>query len=383
MNKKIKLSTIEIIVLLLSFIQLSIIPDKIFLFYRYIVIIIFAFRYHKEIIENRMISLLWLLYTVILSYSTWMNTQSVTWVMSAFMLGMQYIILFCTFYGFVNKRNSEELIQILIMFFLVMLIANDALLPIKSYNFSNPDEQYLLGNKFLVSYYHCLFGALIYTKYKKTLKKNIAILFLCYAVLIASIVHCTTGIIVAITIISMVYLPGLVKKLTECPIAFIALLIAENILIWGSTALFTNPFIVNIVTNVFHKSTDMTGRAKLYAVTIDLVEKKPLWGYGHLTDVYRNMFGYGNAQNGLFHIVTQAGIIGAIVYFGAIFVGLRKGDDSHDTYGLIMYVYAMLVGSAVEINLSSQFIIAIALIYAINSGKVKKKKKTIRKVVIR
>lgn len=384
MDTKIRLSTIDIVVLMLTVIQFPIIPDKFFLLYRYSIIVILIFRYHKELIRNKLIVNVWLLYTIILSYSTWINTKSTTWVLSAFMLGMQYIVLFCTFSGFTRKRNADDLIRILIVFFSVLIVFNDILLVVGSYDFSNSDESYWVGNKFLVSYYHCLFGCLVYTKCKDTFKKNIATFILVYAALIAAVVQCTTGIVVAGSIIVMLYLPGLVKKLTEYPIVFIAALAVENILIWGSAALFMNPHVVNLMVNVFQKSADMTGRARLYAVTMHLVEKQPLWGYGHNTDIYRQMFGYGNAQNGLFHIITQAGIIGTIVYFCAVFIGLMKKDNTYSVYGLIMYSYAMLIGSMVEINLSTQFIIGIAIVYAINTNiEEKNKHKYLKSVVVR
>ena len=118
--------------------------------------------------------------------------------------------------------------------------------------------------------------------------------------------------------------------------------------------------------NILHKSANMT--EKLYAVTMELVKNNPLWGYGHNTDIYRELIGYGNAQNGLFHIITQAGIVGAIVYFGAVYIGIKKGkqDNTLKNYGLYMFIYGMLVGAAVEINLSTVFILGVAIIYSLN-----------------
>lgn len=149
---------------------------------------------------------------------------------------------------------------------------------------------------------------------------------------------------------------------------FIGSLLFENFLIWGPFHIFTNPLLVSFMVNVLHKSPNLTGRTQLYDATMGFVIKSPVYGYGHNTDIYRNTLGYGNAQNGLFHIITQAGILGAVIYFTMVYVSLdRKKTDK--IYGLIMYIYAMLIGSAVEINLSTQFIVAIAIIYTITQSK--------------
>lgn len=380
MNTRIEISTVDIVALMLSLVQFSIIPSKLFLLYRYSIIIILLFRYIEEIFKNKLIVSIWIAYTIILSYSTAINTGSLTWVISAFMLCMQYIVLFCVFTNFVRRRGVHDLIYTLARFFLVVLLFNDVLLVIIPYNFNNPDESYLVGNKFLVSYYHCLLGCLVYIKYKNSAKKNIALFTLAYATLIAYIVHCTTGFIITISIIVMSYLPNLIKKILGNPIIFLGALAVENILIWSSISIFTNPYMVNIMVNIFHKSANMTGREKLYAVTLDLVEKSPLWGYGHNTDIYRLMFGYGNAQNGLFHIIMQAGIIGAILYFSSVLVSLQESRYSKMTYGLIMYLYAMMIGAAIEVSLSTQFILGVAIIYAINQKSNEKVKKYIIKV---
>ena len=230
------------------------------------------------------------------------------------------------------------------------------------YDFWDPDESYLLGNKFLVSYYHCFLACLIYMKNKQ---KNLMSLFsFIYTGFIASVVHCATGIIMAIMLIIMSYLPKWLKGIIEKPNSFIVALFIGNILIWSPIAIFTNPVVVYLIKDIFHKSPNMTGRYQLYNITLKLVSQSPLWGYGHNTDIYRNTIGYGNAQNGLFHIITQAGIAGAICYFLAINIAFHNYNKDHYNYGMHMYVFAMLVGSAIEINLSIQFLLGVAVIYA-------------------
>ena len=117
-----KISTIEIILLMFSLVQVSIVPDDFFLIYRYGVITFLLLKYFPELNKNKIIVGLLFLYTIILSLSTWDNTHSITWMISACMLGMQYITFFCTFSQFVRKRTAKELISIIILFLLILLL---------------------------------------------------------------------------------------------------------------------------------------------------------------------------------------------------------------------------------------------------------------------
>ena len=367
MSKSIKISDIDVLAVMLSVIHFSIIPDKMYLLYRYCIIIIELTKYHQELHRNRKVVLLFGLYTVVLACSTIINTHSFTWAVSAIMLGMQYITMFCVFSKYARKYGCNGFTKILINVFVIVLLFNDLLMLVIPYDFTNADETYWIGNKFLVSYYHCLYACLLYVK-NGSKKICCTAIMTIYAAVVAAIVHCTTGIIIATVIMVMLLMPMWLRSILQKPWIFIAALLVEKTLIWGSVAIFQNPIVIDVMVNILHKSANMTGREKLYAVTMELVKNNPLWGYGHNTDIYRELIGYGNAQNGLFHIITQAGIVGAIVYFGAVYIGIKKGkqDNTLKNYGLYMFIYGMLVGAAVEINLSTVFILGVAIIYSLN-----------------
>ena len=145
---------------------------------------------------------------------------------------------------------------------------------------------------------------------------------------------------------------------------FLAVSVAVlNILIWGSTNLFQTSMFQNFMTGVLHKSADMTGRERLYSATFDFVAMKPVFGWGYLTDIYRVTFGYGNAQNGLFHLITQCGILGTAMYFFGLLASLKgKPSQNKKLFGIYAFLFSMVLGSSVEINLSFQFAFGIALI---------------------
>lgn len=366
MKLTVKISSINVALIILTLVPLSIIPHTVEVLAKYIIIACILLRYlsFDNIRNNKLIVTLIVAYSFVLTYSTYINTVNPRWTLSAFMIVMQYLAMFMLFYEVVQKRGREDLTKNVLIVLGILILLNDLLMPIVQFHTENPDELYFLGNKFSVSYLHCLFGTTAYVCQRGNLREKTFLIWFAYSFFISMTAKCTTGMIMAMTIMLLICFPNIMQRIVNVPLAFPAALCIENILIWGSSNIFKQPWLVKIMTEVFHKSANMTGRERLYDITLVSVAKKPLLGYGYLTDLYRDLFGYGNAQNGLFHIVTQAGIIGAVIYFFMVTYALINRKKDNYAYGLYMFVYAMLIGSAVEINLSSIFLIAVAMINA-------------------
>lgn len=166
-----------------------------------------------------------------------------------------------------------------------------------------------------------------------------------------------------VAMLALTFVPAKTRFVIANPLFLAASVVVLNILIWGQANLFQMPEFQNFVVNVLHKNPNMTGREQLYAVTFDLVAMKPIFGWGYLTDIYRITFGYGNAQNGLFHLITQCGILGTTVYFAGLFTSLLgKPVQNKNLFGIYAFLLCMVLGSSVEINLSFQFAFGIALV---------------------
>lgn len=354
---------IDILLMMLTVITFDFIPHRINVPIKYAILAYLFLKYIWYLSERKPLFTLLGAYTLILSVSSLQNTASLTWSISAFMTGLQLIVLFLVSSAVCQQIGSMAYVDCLIQLFVVLLLLNDALFLFIPYDFSNPDESYLLGNKFLVSYYHCFFSCLVYVKTSGKKHHWLTALLFVFSAVVALKVSCSTGVIMAAVLLAMMVVPKKLRKFLQNPQMLLGVVAVENALIWGAANIFSHPLVKSIVVNVFHKSPNMSGRSKLYAVTLDLVKDKPLLGYGHNTDIYRALFGYGNAQNGLFHIIIQAGILGAAVYFCAVFFGLRK-KNTHDTpYGIYMYLFAMVVASAIEISLSLLFMLGVAILY--------------------
>lgn len=328
-------------------------------------------------------------FTVVLAVSTGINTEKPTWVLSSIMFCAQIASVVALFVSLVQVHGSRWVLKRVFVVVGGFVALTDILVLILPYDRTDSDTQYLIGNKFIVSYAHCLVLGIAYTLLES--KRRVIMLFAgVVSAFFSYWVGCTTGALMCVTMAVLLLLPEKMLACISNPFAIGIVLLAINVLIWSPIDIFGSQWFKDILVNVFHKAPTLTGREQLYNVTLSLVADKPLLGYGYLTDIYREVIGYGNAQNGVFHIVTQSGIIGALLYFGGLATALMrkvdtegslswktigtittgfvfKGDPS--SFGLYAYLYAMVLGSAVEINLSMQFAYGVALLCAMNAEK--------------
>lgn len=388
-SMKLRLSTLNMILLFLTIIRISYIPNELFVIFEYVTIMYLLIFNFCELKKAPSVYFLILGYTLILTYSTHLNMQSFRWTLSSFMSGLQMIVIFSVLSYAMDKSGIKVIINDMIRIVSVFVILNDLLLLFMGYNFANSNTMYLIGNKFSVSFIHLFLACLIYYKYFNTNKKIVYWAMFVYSIGITILIQCTTGTLTLLVAIFMLLIPIKAMMVVVNRTVLALSLAIGNILIWGSYAIFQTPFIQQIVVNVFHKSSDMTGREKLYDAVLLLVADKPVLGYGYNSDIFRVMFGYGNAQNGVFNIVIQAGIVGAVLYFGALYIALRAKTKNMGSYAFFVFLYAMAVGSAIEINLGNIFILGVASLFAYNvkednyivpkTMKILKKRKIFRK----
>ena len=75
--------------------------------------------------------------------------------------------------------------------------------------------------------------------------------------------------------------------------------------------------------------------------------------------------GYGNPQNGVLKILLDTGIIGLLLYSILVFMALRplNGKNFALNFPIIAFLYAMIVASLVEINLTHMIVfMALAIV---------------------
>lgn len=240
---------------------------------------------------------------------------------------------------------------------------------------------YLIGNKFMVSYLHMAIIALINCSKNKIFQNRKKIcrimFFLIYSLVICKLADTTTGIIgcvlVAVIQIILIYKPKFINLLSN-PLSVLIFFFSINIILLLTDFILENEFFTSFFLSISHTSTILSGRVKMYNISIEAIIKKPIWGYGINYDIVREILSFGNPQNGLLKILLDYGIVGMILFSLVLFNTFKNVDRASDYYfsqGIIAFVYAMLFCSLVEINLSSIFILMCALL---NGKDVKKSK---------
>ena len=362
---KVKQSSIDLMILVLINTVLSYFTTSIFTVVRYMGILYLFARYCKDIFKSKVLYSLLAVYSVLLGISSYQNNSSITWGLSGFMYGIQIMTIFATMSGVIKRRKMDEIVTVMIWIILALLIPTDILIVVYPYERISTTV-YLIGNKFMVSYMHSLLVLLLSMKAMKRKKAYLTISFL-ISLGITYKTGCTTGMIMLIFYFLFELIIGVFPKMKVfvSRSALIAIaLIAVNILIWGSTAILYTPWANHIIVDVLGKTNNMTGRFRLYAVVPQLIANASLIGYGYQPDVFRNLIGYGNAQNGLIQIVLESGFVGAVAYFGALFIAGKNGDSNAKLYTLYLYLLSFVIGSIAEVNLSTYFVLGVAMLYA-------------------
>lgn len=375
---KIRRSTLDIVMLCISFYELTGIPHSFFLVIKYAIIGYLIILHYVECTRMKPVGISILLYGGVTCIATLINQTQFNRYAASFVYMLHILAIYVTIFSFIRSRGTRELAKCLIKILLCFLVATDVLMVFINYDFLNPSENYLIGNKFAVSYLHCFTAALIFLiadkdnnnskkKTKRQIRFNIyKFLFLAFSIGICIRVTCTTGMLICIFMGVMMYLPipQKFKELVANPKFIIALTAVVNVLILGSFSLFTNPYIANFISGVLGKSYTWTGRIHIYAIIMGVIKVHPWIGYGYFSDVIEEIMGFGNAQNGVLKILVDSGWIGLIGYTFLVYFSLKNYRiSSRKAWSLIVFVYCMILASIAEINLTDYlFFMATAMI---------------------
>lgn len=338
-------------------------PNPVLSLVRYSIVIYLVVKYARDAVRLPIPLALLAAFSVVMGCVTYFNSGSLSQSCAGMRFGMQIIASYLVFIHAVERDGFSRVLLLLAMFFLVALLVNDILMIALPYDRADATVLYLLGSKFTVSYGHaflfCVLVAIVHSH---------RALMLCMGALCALMSYLAgsmTGLIVVIVAVLLSYTPKRSRKLLSKPLVVVMAVVLVNFLVWGPIDLFSNPLTQSFIVNILGKSANMTGRIPIYNMTMQFVAEKPLFGWGFQTDIYREVLGFGNAQNGVFHMLTQCGLVGTALYFSGLLLSFGRGiEDRSRCFGLYSFLLAMAVASVVEITLSSQFAFCVSLISA-------------------
>lgn len=374
---KMRRSTLEIVMLCLSFYEFTGVPHALFLVVKYSIIACLLFFHVKECKKMQKVIASILLYGGITFMATLVYQNVLNRQVAVFVYMLHILTIYVTVTAFVRDRGVEALIKSLIKILLVFVLVTDASMLFINYNFSSPSESYLIGNKFAVSYLHCFITALLFCINNEKNQRNLfskifRFVFLIISIMICRKVTCTTGMLICLFMGGMtcIPIPLSIRRYLSSPKVVIVITAVTNFLMLGSASLLTNPYIANFISNVLGKSYTWIGRLHIYVIIFDVIKVHPWIGYGYFSNVVEEILGFGNAQNGVLKIIVDSGIIGLIGYVLLVYCSMMKNEaSSKEKWSLTVFVYCMIIASIVEINLTDYlFFLTIAILFAMGQN---------------
>ena len=298
--------------------------------------------------------------------------------------GIIYIIKVMSivmFFEYMYYKNENK--KAMKMFFYLTAfycLINDIIIFISPDIYIYNQGYYFLGNKFHLSYIHIILLILFMYLYRNELKQNDAkkiMLFFIVAISIAilMITECTTAFIGYLILLLLLGFNSVKKVLKNSKILLITIFISGFILVFFSNIL-QNRIIEDIIVNILHEDTELTGRLYIYENIFEILSKSLLLGYGY-GNSYEIMYEYiaaPNTQNGILECVFNFGIIGTfffILFIISIVNNLKYNSEYKDKQYVILFgVYVFILLGMVEVTYD---IYLITLLSMINCGKRKLK----------
>lgn len=364
------------ILLCLTFYEPNVVPHYLFLLFKYVLLIYLFVRHYFIIYSDKLLYACIFMYGGVTTFSTAINYLPINTVVASFFYMIQITVIFITVQSYLKNYSLTDLISCVVSIFIFLCILTDILMLFVGYNFEDPSESYFIGNKFTVSYLHCFTLAMMHflndSKKHYFIFSSIGIsIFSIISVLVIMNVHCTTGIVAILASILILILPRSKMDIFMSEKVLIIVAAVMNFLIFGSYSLLTTPVIQNVVTNILHKSANLTGRLQIYKIIIQTIQKNFFIGYGYFNDVIEKILNYGNAQNGIMKILIDSGFLGLIGYMGIVYFGINKRQKDKNNWPFFVFLYTMIIASAVEINLTHMIVFFMIAIISGNSRRLK------------
>lgn len=225
---------------------------------------------------------------------------------------------------------------------------------------------YFAGNKFSTSYYFVMLASLTYAKLemdgssrKVTTIATGALGLL--SLLVATHLYCSTAAVMAIFVIVLAFIPGKVQQVLMKPSVVVGMMLLTGIVLVFLMQMLQIPIVQHVVVDILGESLTLTGRDLIYSSLSAVISESPVFGYGYGNAAVAMHVGYGNAQNSIMETIVNYGLIGLCTIFYTVWVSAR-GKKPSWVWGAYVLLYAMILGSVVEITYNYFFFIALLII---------------------
>ncbi|WP_026669968.1 O-antigen ligase family protein [Butyrivibrio sp. AE3006] len=224
---------------------------------------------------------------------------------------------------------------------------------------------YLVGNKFNLSYLHIL--TLVLFLYINSIKPQAKVVILFHVILTIAICiysECSTAVVGVIVLLSMYeFKDSIIQILKRYTVFLIMLFVASTILILFSNIIYYEP-IKYIIVEVLHEDMTLSGRMTGFQGILPAIMYKPVFGVGYSNNYVAAMLftgGMADLQNGLADILLSFGIVGTVLILIIVYIAFKNTNEKQCA-GFLFMAYMYVILSSVEVTLNLKFLVVIALL---------------------
>lgn len=230
---------------------------------------------------------------------------------------------------------------------------------------------YVFGGKFSCSYLFILLICLTYflsnsKKKNRYLWNSIYLIVIAISLLFFMYIKCTTALVMLLLIVFLSIAPQRIRYILSSAKVVIGFIILSALVIFFLQKILSIDIVKNIIVNILGKSLTLTSRTPIYEKYLfPLILSNPIWGYGHSSSILRTFTPYWNAQNGLFEIMLNYGLVGVISFIYTSFHCLKKANTSFrilNGWWIYILIYSFILAATIEISYDYMFLIALLII---------------------
>ena len=231
--------------------------------------------------------------------------------------------------------------------------------------------EYFFGNKYATMYLFIFLIGFASVKFfsdrKKRIERRGILLFLIVLEIFLSYwVKCSTtmigGFIMFFTILFSGKRTEWIRKFISNPIFSVIYFILPGFLAMNMVAIMQIPSIREFVTGMLGKSAGLTGRVYIYSTLKEIFLEKPIFGYGYNSDVVNKITEVGNAQNGLFQMLIEFGIVGVVIVTIIVYKSFYTSRSIDALWGIKVSVFTICICSVVEISYNYLFYLGLFIL---------------------
>ena len=266
-----------------------------------------------------------------------------------------------------NRGRMRTLVNVL-FWMTVIYCAFSLVFIVKVGAADGPLLYYFAGNKFSTSYYFIMLACLTYAKLvlngsaRMTTILATGLLGL-VALLVSNYLYCSTAAVMAVFTLVLVVAPRRLKKILMKPSVVVGAMVLTGVVLLFLARILQIPFVQHIVIDILGENLTLTGRNLIYDSLGSVIAESPIFGYGYGNSAVAMSVGYGNAQNSIMETLVNYGAIGLCALLYLAWSSARREKPSW-AWGMYILLYAMIIGSVVEITYNYYFFVAVMTIEA-------------------